>query len=82
MSYCIELRTRKGYGLLSFTRNVSKIYRKELLDTGLDALKTASKKLIHEAAEATYKFIGGKIVKTRLAIDEYLWNVKKRENKY
>ena len=53
-----------------------KKYRKELLDTGLDALKTASKKLIHEAAKAPYNFIGnkiaGKIVKTRLVIDEYL----------
>ena len=86
MSYCMEPRTRKGYGFLSFTRNFSKKYRKELLDTRLDALKTASKKLIHEAAKATYNFIGnkiaGKIVKTRLVIDEYLWNIKKRENKY
>ena len=41
--YSIEQRTRKyvkGYGFLSFAR----IYEKQLLDTGLDSLKTASKK--------------------------------------
>ena len=41
--YSIEPRTRKyvkGYGLLSFGRK----YRKQLLDTELDSLKTASKK--------------------------------------
>ena len=38
----------KGYGFLSFERNLSNRYRKELLDTatktGLHALKTATKK--------------------------------------
>ena len=44
-------RTRKyikRYGFLLFTRNLSNKYRKQLLDTatktGLDALKTATKK--------------------------------------
>ena len=40
--YSIEPRTRKyvkGYGFLSFVRK----YKKQLLDTGLDAVKTASK---------------------------------------
>ena len=46
--YSIELRTRtrkyvKRYGVLSFARE----YRKQLLDTGLDAVKTASKKVVH-----------------------------------
>ena len=39
--YSIESRARKyvkGYGLLSCRRNLSKKYRKQLLDTGLDAL--------------------------------------------
>ena len=31
------------------------------MDTGLDALKTASKKLVHEAAEATGEFLENKI---------------------
>ena len=54
--YSIEPRTRKyvrGYGFLSFTRK----YKKQLLDTGLDAVKTASTKVVHKAGE----FIGNKI---------------------
>ena len=45
--YSIEPRTRKyvkGYGFLSFERE----FRKQLLDTGLDAVKTASKKVVHK----------------------------------
>ena len=47
--YFIETRTRqyvKKYGLLSFSRNFFHKYRKQLLDTGLDYLKTPSKKRI------------------------------------
>ena len=39
--------------LLSFTRK----YRKQLLDTGLDTLKTASKKVVYK----TGKFLGNKV---------------------
>ena len=55
--YFIEPSTRKyvkGWLFLSFTRK----YRKKLLDTGLDALKTASKILVHKAAVATGEFLG------------------------
>ena len=44
--YGVELRTRKyvkGYGFLSFARN---IYIKQLLDTVLNSLKTAYKTFI------------------------------------
>ena len=54
--YSIEPRTRKcfkGYGFLSFARK----YKKQLLDTGLDAVKTASRKVVHKAGE----FLGNKI---------------------
>ena len=55
-------------------------YRKQLLDTGLDALKTASKKVVHKEAEATGEFIGkniaGKIVKPKHVIDEDPRNVE------
>ena len=64
IQYSIELRTRKyvqGYEFLSFARNFSNKYSKQLLDTGLDALKTASKKVVHKAAEATDEFIRNKI---------------------
>ena len=58
--YSMEPGTRKHvkeYRFLSFTRNFSKKYIKRLLDTGLDSLKTASKKVFHE----TGKFLGNKI---------------------
>ena len=51
--------------LLSFAISLSKKYGKQLLDTiakiGLDTLKTASKKVVHKAAEATEEFIGNKV---------------------
>ena len=59
--YSIEPRTRKyvkGYGFLSFARNLSNKYKKQLLDTELDPLKTASKKVVHKTVE----FLGNEIV--------------------
>ena len=56
----------KGYGFLSFMGSLSNIHRKQLLDTttktGLDALKTATKEIVHKAIEATGEFMGNKIV--------------------
>ena len=52
--YSIEPRTRKyvnRYGFLSFSKKISNKYRKQLLDTGLDSLKTAFKNLVHKADE-------------------------------
>ena len=50
---------------MSFAINLSHKYGKHLLDTaskrGVDALKTASKKVVHKAAGATGKFTGNKI---------------------
>ena len=46
--YSAELRTRKyvrEYEFLSFATK----YRKQLLDNGLDSLKTASRKVVHKA---------------------------------
>ena len=57
--YSIEPRTRKyfkEYEFLSFARK----YKKQLLDTGLDAVKSASKKVIQKADE----FLGNKIADT------------------
>ena len=54
--YSIEQRTRKyvkGHEFLSFARK----YKKQLLDKGLDSLKTASKKVVHKSGE----FLGNKI---------------------
>ena len=49
--YSTELRARKyvkGYECLSFARNLSNTYKKQLLDAGLDPLKTASKNVDHK----------------------------------
>ena len=50
---------------MSFATNLSNKYGKQLLDTatkiGLDAIKTLSKKVVHEAAEATVEFVGNEI---------------------
>ena len=58
--YSTEPKTRKHakrYEILLFGRNLSNKYGKNLLNTatktGLDALKTTTKKVAHEAAEAT-----------------------------
>ena len=54
--YSIEPKTRKyvkGYWFLSSARK----YKKQLLDTGIDTVKAASKKVVHKAGQ----FIGNKI---------------------
>ena len=72
MRYSIEPRNRiyvKGYGFLSFDKNMSKNlsnkYSQKLLDTAkkftTDAIKTASKRAIKKTAEATGDLIGNKI---------------------
>ena len=48
--FSIEPKTRKyvkGYGFLSFARK----YKKQLLNMGLYAVKTASKKEVHKEGE-------------------------------
>ena len=81
--YSVESRTRKyikRYGFLPFARNLSNKYGKQFLDTatetGLDALKTASKKVVHEAVKATGEFIGNKIADKIVKPDENLINVE------
>ena len=65
--YSIEPRTMKyvkGYGFLSFGRNLANKCGRQLLDTatktGLEALKTVSKKVAHKTAETKGEFIGNK----------------------
>ena len=70
--YTIEPRDRihvKGYGFLSFAKNMGKglsnEYSQKLLDSAkkstTDAIKTASKRAIQKRAEATGDLIGNKI---------------------
>ena len=72
MRYSIEPRDRiyvKGYGFLSFAKNIGKNVSnkdgKKLLDSAkksaIDAIKTASKRAIQKTAEATGDLIEGKI---------------------
>ena len=72
MRYSIEPRDRiyvKGYGLLSFDKNMGKSfsskYDQKLLDSAnkftTDAIKTASKRAIQKTAEATGDLISNKI---------------------
>ena len=76
MRYSIESRERrhvKGYGFLSFARNIrthvaknmNDKYSQKLLDTAkksaTDAIKTASKRAIQKTAEGTGDLVGNKI---------------------
>ena len=73
MRYSIEPRDRiyvKGYGFLSFAKNMGKSlsnkYGQKLLDSAkkstTDAIKTASKRAVQKTADATGVLIGKKIV--------------------
>ena len=46
--------------ILSYPRKLSNKYNKNK-NTGLDAVKTASKNVVHIAAEVTGEFLGNKI---------------------
>ena len=68
MRYSTEPKHRKyvrWYDFLSFARTFSDKYHKKLMDTatqtGIDATKTASKRVVQKTAEATGDFIGNKI---------------------
>ena len=72
MRYSIEPRDRiyvRGYGFLSFAKNMAKSlsskYGQKLLDSAkkyiADAIKTASKRAIQKTPEATGDLIGNKI---------------------
>ena len=68
MRYSTEPRFRKyvkGYGFLSFARKIGDKYGKKLMDTatktGIDAAKTASKRVVQKTAEARGDLIGNKI---------------------
>ena len=85
MRYSIEPRDRiyvKGYGFLSFAKNMGKNlsnkYGQKILDTAkkstTDAIKTASKRAIQKTAEATGDLIGNKIA-------DKITSVSKKSNK-
>ena len=64
MRYSIEPRDVKGYGFLSFAKNLSNKYGQNPLDSAkkstADAIKTALKRAIQKTAEATGDLISNK----------------------
>ena len=67
MRYSTEPKFRKyvkGYGFLSFAKKCGNKYGKKLMDTatktGIDAVKTASKRVDQKTAEHTGDLIGNK----------------------
>ena len=83
MRYSIELRDRiyvKGYGLLSFAKNMGKSlsnkYGKKLLDTAKKSTAHAIKRAIQKTAEATDDLIG-KIVDKIASVSTELCSKKK-----
>ena len=77
--YSIEPITKKHvkwYGSLSLSRK----YEKQLLDTGLDAVKTTFKSVVYKAVERLGNYIADKVTKTSnddiAKPDENLENVK------
>ena len=75
MRYLTEPRFRKhvkGYGLFFICKKINK-YDKKVMDTatkkGMDAAKTASKRVVQNTAEATGDIIGNKIADKITSID-------------
>ena len=68
MRYSIEPKDRiclKGYGFMSFAKNLSNKYSQNIIDTtkksAMNAIKTASQQAIQKTAEATGDLVGNKI---------------------
>ena len=64
MRYSIEPRERryvKGYGFMSFARNLSDKYSKSSMDASKKFAKTAGKQILKERAKATGDLIGNKM---------------------
>ena len=83
MKYSTEPTFRKyvkGYGFLSFARKFGDKYGKKLMDTatktGIDAAKTASKRVVQKIAEATGDLIENKIADKIISIGK----TKEKEN--
>ena len=88
MRYSIETRdiiNVKGYGFLSFAKNIGKNlsnkYGQKLLDSAkkstTDAIKTASKRAIQKTTEATGDLIGNKIADKITSVSKKNYKMKK-----
>ena len=88
MRYSTEPKYRKyikGFGFLSFARTFGDKYGKKLMDTatktGIDAAKTASKRVVQKTAEATGYLIGDKIVDKITSLSKTKVNKNKMKDK-
>ena len=89
MRYSTEPKFRKyvqGYSFLSFARKLGDRYGKKLIDTatktGIDAAKTASKRVVQKTAEATGDLIGNKIADKITSIGKTKEKTNKPEEIY
>ena len=89
MRYSTEPKYRKyvkGYGFLSFAKKVGDKYGKKLMGTatktGIDAAKTASKRVVQKTAEATADLIGNKIADKITSVGKSKEKTKKVEEIY
>ena len=87
MSYSTEPKFRKyvkGYGFLSFAKTFKDKYGKKLLDaatkTGIDAAKTASKRVVQKTTETTGDLIGNKIADKITSVRKTKTKEKEKEN--
>ena len=88
MRYSTEPRSRKyvkGYGFLSFARKYTNKYGKKLMDsaskTGMDASKTAFKRVVQKTAQAAGDLIRNKIVDKITSIGKPKEKKKKKQKK-
>ena len=76
----------QGCGFLSFARKLGERYGKKLIDTatktGIDAAKTASKRVVQKTAEATGDLIGNKIADKIISIGKTKEKTNKPEEIY
>ena len=89
MRYSAEPRFRKyikGYGFLSFARKSGEKYGKKIMDsvkkTGIDAAKTASKRVVQKTAEATGDLTGNKIADKITSVGKSKEKINKPEEIY
>ena len=89
MRYSTEPRFRKcvkGYGFLSFPGKCGKKYGKTLMDTatktGIDAAKTASRRVVQKTAEATRDLTGNKVADKITSIGKPKEKKAKKKEKF
>ena len=86
MRYSTQPKFRKyikRYGLLSFARKLGDKYGKKLMDTatktGIDATKTASKRVVQKTAKATRDLIENKIADKTTSLGKTKSKEKEKE---